>query len=106
MPKILNIDGMTVEEIQREVDRGAKFVIFQYCVSIILMTFKRPSEIYFIRAGEGAMKHSIGFSVLSFVLGWWGFPWGPIYTIGALATNFKGGKDVTREVMNSIRPAQ
>jgi hypothetical protein len=35
-------------------------------------------------------------------MGWWGFPWGPIYTIGTFITNFGGGKDVTEIVMQQI----
>jgi hypothetical protein len=33
------------------------------------------------------------------VAGWWGIPRGPIWTIAALATNVRGGRNVTGEVM-------
>ena len=33
---------------------------------------------------------------------WWGIPWGPIYTVGCLSTNLKGGKDVTDEIVKSM----
>ena len=32
---------------------------------------------------------------MSALLGWWGFPWGFIYTPAVLVTNLKGGRDVT-----------
>jgi hypothetical protein len=102
MPAIKNIEGMSPNEINHELSRGGKFVVFQYCISIVVMTFRRPSDIYFIRAEESALKHSIGYTLLTFVLGWWGIPWGPIYSIGSLVTNLSGGKDVTQEVINSI----
>jgi len=102
MAQIKNIEGMTIDELNRELERGGKFVIFQYCFSIIIMTFKHGSDIYFIRAGESTVKHSIGYTLLTFVFGWWGFPWGPIHTIGALFTNLTSGKDVTQEVINSF----
>ena len=35
-------------------------------------------------------------------IGWWGIPWGPIYTIGAVVTNLGGGKDVTQDVLRAI----
>jgi len=38
------------------------------------------------------------YSLFSVVFGWWGIPYGPIYTVMALITNFGGGKDVTRDV--------
>src|SRR3954451_14129736 len=99
MSQIKNVEGLSVEEINHELSNGAKFVVFQYCVSVILMTFKRGSDIYFIRANESTVKHSIGFTLISFLFGWWGIPWGPIYTIGSLHTNLSGGKDVTPKVL-------
>jgi len=36
------------------------------------------------------------------VAGWWGIPWGVIYTLGSLGTNFAGGKNVTDDVMRWI----
>lgn len=102
MAKIKNIDGLSTEDINREIQNGGKFVMFQYSISIIVMSYKRSSDIYFIKAGESSTKHSIGFTLVSLVLGWWGVPWGPIYTIGSLATNLSGGKDVTKEVVQSL----
>ena len=100
MIKLKNIEGLTVEQVNEELQKGAKFVVFTYCISIIIMTFKRSSNVYFIRANESTIKHSIGYTLLSLILGWWGIPWGPIYTIGALYTNLSGGKDVTGEVLD------
>ena len=102
MAKIKNIEGLSIQEINNELSNGAKFVVFQYCFSIIIMTFKRSSDVYFIKAGESTASHSIGFTLLTFILGWWGIPWGPIYSIGALYTNFTGGKNVTQEVLHSM----
>ena len=102
MAQIKNIEGMTVDELNKELQRGGKFVIFKYCISVVVITFRRGSDVYFIRAGESTVKHSIGYTLLTFFLGWWGIPWGPIYTIGSLFTNLTGGKDVTQEVINSF----
>lgn len=100
MAEIKNMEGLSVEEVNRQLAHGARFVYFSYTISIIILTFKRSSGIYFIRAGESSVKFSIGYTLLTFFLGWWGFPWGPIYTIGSLITNFSGGKDVTQDVIN------
>ncbi len=100
MAAIKGIDGMSDVVINEELAQGAKFVIYQYTVSILIMTFKRSSDIHFIKAGESAVSKGLGWSLLTFIVGWWGIPWGPIYTIGSIATNFKGGKDVTQEVLN------
>lgn len=106
MANIKNIEGMSFREIQDQVDQGARFVMFQYTVSIVLATFRRPTDIYFIKAGESTIGKHIGLSALTLVAGWWGIPWGPIYTIGSLYTNFSGGKDMTQEVLAHIRPAE
>jgi hypothetical protein len=100
--EIKGIEGMTGNDLQVELQRGGKFVVFQYCISIIIMTFKRASDIYFIKADENAVGKGIVYSLISFLFGWWGIPWGPIYTIQSLITNFRGGKDVTQEVIASI----
>src|SRR5258708_36554377 len=102
--KIVGIDGLSVEQVQLEVQHGAKFVFFQYCVSILVVTFKRASNIYFIRPDQSAIGKGMPFTLLSLVAGWWGIPWGPIYTIGAFVTNLGGGKDVTQEVMAAMGP--
>lgn len=96
---IKNIDGLSVAQIQSMVNQGGKFVVFPYTISILIMTFQRSSDIYFIRPGEGTAKYSWGFALLNLIAGWWGFPWGPIYTIGAMYKHITGGKDVTAEVM-------
>ena len=102
MAEIKNIDGLSVDDINRELSRGAKFVVFRYCFSIIILSFKRGSDIYFIKPGDSTVKHSIGFTLFTLIFGWWGLPWGPIYSIGALYSNMSGGKDITQEVLDSM----
>jgi len=102
--EIIGLDGIEQDEFAREIENGARFVTYQYCVSILVMTFKRSSDIYFIRAGEGRFGKGIGMSFMSLLLGWWGLPWGPIYTIGALFSNCTGGTDVTNEVLDILYP--
>jgi hypothetical protein len=101
--KILGIEGLSPSQIDFELQRGAKFVLFQYCISVIVLTFKRPSDIYFIRAGESAAVKSLPFTLISIVAGWWGIPWGPIYTLQSVYNNLQGGKDVTPQVRNTMR---
>lgn len=104
--KIQGVEGMTAGDVAREVQSGAKFVVYQYCISLLVVTLKRSSDIYFIQAGESALATGIGYSLLSVLLGWWGIPWGPIYTLQSLAVNLGGGKDVTKEVISSTRVAR
>ena len=96
--KIVGIDGMTPHQLQFEIHRGAKLVCYQYCVSIVVMTFRRSSDVYFIPAGTSAVSKGLPWILLTLVAGWWGIPWGPIFTVQSLITNFGGGKDVTQEL--------
>ena len=77
----------------------------EYCISVVVLTFRRPSDIYFLRQGENAVVKGLPFTLLSLVAGWWGIPWGPIYTIQSVYNNSRGDKDVTQAVVNSL-PAQ
>lgn len=101
--KIKGIEGMSPEMIKAEVRNGATFRMFDYTISIIVMTFRRSSDAYFIWHDGSHWKHSLPFTLISFTLGWWGFPWGLIYTPGALGTNLSGGRDVTKELMHSFQ---
>jgi hypothetical protein len=103
---INGLQGMTTDGLNVELARGGKFVIFQYAVSLLIVTFKRSSGIYFVRANESVIGKGFGFTLISFLLGWWGLPWGPIYTIQALATNLGGGKDVTQEVIGTMNDSE
>ena len=102
--KIIGTEGMTAAQVHAEVSRGGKFVIYQYCVSVVFMSFRRGSDIYFIPAG-GSNKGA-KYSLLSLLLGWWGIPWGPIFTFQCLWNNSRGGKDVTAQIVKSPGAAQ
>lgn len=100
--KIKGMDDMTPSEIKRELESGARFVLYQYTISIVVMTFKRSSSIYFIKAGHNPLIPGLKFTFLSLLFGWWGIPWGPIYTIGSVFKNLTGGVNVTEEVIQAM----
>ena len=102
--QVRGMEGMTPEQIRFEIQRGGKFIFFQYCISIVVMTFRRPSDIYLVKAGENAVVKGLPFVLLTLLAGWWGIPWGPIYSIQSLATNLGGGKDVTNEILPRFAP--
>lgn len=103
---IIGLEGLSTDEVNRELQQGARFVVFEYCISIIILTFKRGSAVHFIRAGEGTFLKSFGYTFLSLILGWWGFPWGPIHTIGSVYTNLSGGRDVTPQVLGAVNQSR
>jgi hypothetical protein len=98
---IRGIEGMTAEQVKFEVQRGGRFVVYHYCISIVVMTFRRGSDVYFVRADESRVNKGMPWTLLTLVAGWWGIPFGPIFTITSLVTNLKGGKDVTGSIIVS-----
>jgi hypothetical protein len=93
--EVIGLEGLTNEEVLWELRNGAKFVVYQYCVSLLIVTLYRSSEVHFIRSNESAVLRGMKYTLISLVLGWWGFPFGPIYTVAAIAINLSGGRNVT-----------
>jgi len=85
------------DSIYWELMRGGRFVIFRYCFSIVILSIRRPSEIVFVPAGT--KRRGGKWNTISLLFGWWGVPWGPIWTIQCVSENLSGGRDVTREIL-------
>jgi hypothetical protein len=103
---IAGMENMSDAEINEELEKGAKFIVYEFTFSILIMTFKRPSKVFFIKAGEGRVGKGMIYTFISLLFGWWGIPWGPIYTIMSMVTNFGGGKDMTQEILNQFQNQQ
>jgi hypothetical protein len=102
MMQISGLENLTPEQLDREIQRGGRFVRFEYCISLLVVTHKRTSDVFFLRPEDKGIVKGLAYTVISALLGWWGFPWGPIYTVAAISTNFRGGRDVTWEALNAI----
>lgn len=100
--KIIGLENMGSLELRTELQKGGKFITYPYVISVLIITFRRTSNVYFVRADESAVVKGLPFVLLSFLVGWWGIPWGIIYTIGAIWTNLSGGKDVTAEILAAM----
>jgi hypothetical protein len=100
--RIKGIDNMSVDEIVAAVDAGGRFVIYQWSVSIIIASFRNSTDIIFVPGSSNRIVRGLGWTLLTFVLGWWGIPWGPIYTVQSLWQNLSGGKDLTEGVLEDI----
>jgi hypothetical protein len=88
---------MSSEQLRFELQRGAKIVCYQYCVSLWVITFGRSALADYAPAGESRVAKGLPWTLLTLVLGWWGIPWGPIFTVQSLMRNFKGGKDLSAD---------
>ncbi len=100
--KIKNIEGLSASDLEQEVANGARFVFYSYCISLLVVTLRRTSDVYFIPPGKRRSFKSWPFTLLTLFTGWWGIPWGPVYTVSSIGSNLNGGKDVTDEVMSTV----
>ena len=101
MSKVQGLEGLQPDQINFEIQRGGKFIAYGYCISVLVMTFKRGA-VHFVRADESPVNKGLRYSAISLLLGWWGIPWGPIWTISTMVSNFRGGKDVTGQVVPAM----
>jgi hypothetical protein len=67
---------------------------FLLAASVIILSFKIPSR-YYIAGRDNLGRTKAAYSLASLLFGWWGVPWGPIYTIQSLSTNLSGGERMT-----------
>ncbi len=103
--RIKGLEGLNGEDIKQEIIRGGRFILYHYCFSLLFVTFRRNSTIYFIRSSENPTIKGLKFSLFTFIFGWWGFPFGPIFTIQSILKNLHGGTDVTAKVLATISEA-
>lgn len=64
--------------------------------SFVVYSVKIPSKIYH-QKDPLAIQARIGCTLASLFFGWWGIPWGPIWTIQAIFVNLTGGYETTLE---------
>jgi hypothetical protein len=102
--RIHGIDGMSQAEIDRQIAGGGRFVFYEICISFIALTARRPSDVYFLKPGNKGIARGVPYAVLSLLLGWWGLPWGLVYTPLVVLTDLTGGCDVTAHVRQALDP--
>ncbi|MCM1179500.1 MAG: hypothetical protein NC347_04530 [Clostridium sp.] len=65
-----------------EINPETKLVRYTYVISLIVITYRRQTAYYFLEAEakEAAMAKLLC-CLCNLTVGWWGFPWGPIWTV-------------------------
>jgi hypothetical protein len=104
--RIDGIDNLTPAELEAELAAGGRFVFYEYCISFVVLSLRCPTRIRFLRAGEYGVLPGLPYVLVSLLLGWWGLPWGIIYTPLTIFTNLCGGHDVTKQVCGFILPGR
>jgi hypothetical protein len=98
------IEGMSLLQVNQELAQGGRFVSFKYCISFVVVTLRRSSKIVLIRRGESAFVRALPYAGITFLLGWWGIPFGPVFSIQSLYSCCRGGDDVTVKLMSRLDP--
>jgi len=62
----------------------------QIVVSFLVVTFRLPSRLI-VDGSDSDRGVRSGCSLVTFLFGWWGIPFGPILTLRALSRNMRGG---------------
>jgi hypothetical protein len=103
--EIVGLEGRTRQDVEAAVTAGGRLVFYESCISLVFATLRRPSRIYLLRPGESGLRQAVPFLLLTLALGWWGLPWGVLYTPLVLFTNLAGGCDATEQVLTELRSA-
>jgi hypothetical protein len=96
------LSRLSQNELADALGAGGRLVYFEFCISLVVFSLRRPSPVILLRPGERPWLRGLPCSLVSLLLGWWGIPWGIIYTPLTLLTNFTGGCDVTEQVKAAL----
>jgi len=91
---IENLDGVqngTATYRGLPVTRETMTTQFHAVFSCLVATFKHPSTFFLVDV-DSTNGTAILYTLLSVLCGWWGIPWGPVFTIEAVIGNLFGGK--------------
>lgn len=74
-------------------DPSLRVCVFFTVISLLIVTYKIPR--LYILCGKCRAKVSLLHTIPTLLFGWWGFPWGFIYSIYAFLVNTGGGEKPT-----------
>jgi hypothetical protein len=100
--RIRGAEHLSPEQIADVIAQGGRLVLFEYCISLLVVTLRCPTRVHLLRPGQYGMLVSLPYTLLTFLLGWWGLPWGLVHTPLVLVNNLCGGSDVTAQLWDSL----
>ena len=83
-------------------ENNIKYRTYRTSINIFLYSYYGTSKVYEIPEGKSTILPGIKYSILTILLGWWGFelPWKGYqkikYSLTVLDINFHGGDDYTK----------
>lgn len=83
------------------ISRSTELIQYRICVSMILFTVEFSTAFFPVR--DGHRRSAVVPTLITCLLGWWGIPFGPFYTIAAVIHNLRGGhKRSVQELLNEM----
>lgn len=84
-----------------EVMQGKRYVTYPFVFSILILSFQRSvGGVRVVETGKWPVGPLFGAAVVTILFGWWGFPWGLLWTPLALFHLWNGGRDSTRDILS------
>lgn len=100
--RLRNTENESVNTIQNKITKGYRFIVYPFCISLILFSIHVISPAYFVGPSDYRKKQARRYNLLSLIFGWWSIPFGPSKTINSIKTNLKGGVDITEDIMLNL----
>ena len=76
----------------RVINRDAQLRRYSTTISFLFVSVRLQSRLFL--PSESAAPMAVACTLGSLLFGWWGIPWGPIWTIQTVFSNLRGGKAV------------
>jgi hypothetical protein len=71
---------------------------YSFCTSFLVVSFKQSTGFLFEHSPNKLTANFISILV-TFLFGWWGIPWGPVYTVQVIFRNLRGGTKTSIEAL-------
>lgn len=92
----------SLDNLLKAISNGARFVVFQYCVSPIVLSWRRFSPAILVLDDSELEEYKIKYNQISRFFGWWSIPYGPRNTLRSFRVNAKGGIDMTEDILLNL----
>ena len=91
-----------VQVLLSAIQKGERVISIPFVVSILIMTFQRSlGGLCAVGPGKWPMGKVITATLITSIFGWWGIPFGPIFSIVSLYHLWFGGRNQTFAVLKS-----
>lgn len=86
--------------IAEAVTDGTRFIVIPFVFSIIIVSFRRHlGGVYRVHDHEFPISKLFLATLITMLFGWWGIPFGIIWSVISMFQLWNGGKDVTLEIL-------